>query len=196
MITTVEDSLVSIPKETIVAKLEAYRQHNKQALSHTDNLYKRALRNLNKFSGSRLVDMSQVMMRGGLDDNYRPKLAIARADWDEVSVQKSYSRDDYSLLFRERDSRSYAKESSVYVPPLQTHRWYNIKAAVAVVPHIPIEKRPIDDLSNYWVLFEADWKDIPIDPYLLKRIDDSLLFVVIDQWNLTDLERMVMRAAR
>ncbi len=48
--------------------------------------------------------------------------------------------------------------------------------------------------ENYYVLWEVDhWtREPPRDPYLLRRITDNM-FVVIAAWNLTDLERAVIK---
>jgi hypothetical protein len=51
----------------------------------------------------------------------------------------------------------------------------------------------MDELSNYHILWEADWEDAPVDPILLKQIDGNF-FAVIAQWDLTNVERMVLRS--
>lgn len=65
----------------------------------------------------------------------------------------------------------------------------------AIVPLIPPGLRPVGDLKNYHVVFEADWAKVappaPRDPALLKHIGGDL-YAVLAVWDLTDLERAVL----
>ena len=63
------------------------------------------------------------------------------------------------------------------------------------VPIIPVELLPDGDLKNYYILWEAgDWESLPPpkDPFLLKRISENL-FVILGSWDVTELERSIMR---
>lgn len=64
----------------------------------------------------------------------------------------------------------------------------------AKVPVVPPSKRPKACLDNYVVLWEANWEEAPQDPYLLRRVTNDL-FVVLAEWNLTDVERLMMDVA-
>jgi len=69
-----------------------------------------------------------------------------------------------------------------------TTRW-NHEAAV---PLIPVHLRPKAALSNYHILWEAEWtKRYPVDPYLLRRFGGDA-WLVVAAWDLTDVERAVM----
>jgi hypothetical protein len=66
------------------------------------------------------------------------------------------------------------------------------RAAEAMVPHIPPDIRPARGLANYHILFEANWKDIPPDPMLLRRIGRGDTWLVCGAWDLTEIERAVL----
>jgi hypothetical protein len=61
----------------------------------------------------------------------------------------------------------------------------------ALVPLIPPWARPKAKLSNYHILWEADWTDVPVDPALLKHLGGPL-YVVLAVWDLTEVERSVL----
>ncbi len=47
--------------------------------------------------------------------------------------------------------------------------------------------------SNYHILWEAEWtKIVPRDPYLLRRIGQADLWLVVAAWNLTEVERAAL----
>lgn len=56
----------------------------------------------------------------------------------------------------------------------------------ALLPWNPITRRKLH------VLFDADWKALPVDPYLLERVNGNQ-FRVVAHWDLTDKEREIMR---
>lgn len=62
------------------------------------------------------------------------------------------------------------------------------------MPRIPPQHRPAaKHLSGYHILFEADWRSIPADPYLLKKIGKDA-WAVVAAWDLTEVELLVMRS--
>lgn len=199
-IEAIDNAMITVTPQEAEAKLQAYRHVLKKNLRATDFLLQRALRNLKKYRASRLVDMAQVMQAGGLGEDQRPRLAIARADWLEVHVERTWRLGQESVVFNKRilrGQRSINQDNGVRIPRNLFSGTLSIQSGYALVPVIPIEKLPVDSLENYWILWEAIWKnEPPHDPYLLKRIDNSLMFVVIDSWELTDLEKMIMRQVR
>lgn len=65
----------------------------------------------------------------------------------------------------------------------------------AIVPLIPPRLRPPFKLSNYHILFEAEWNwDPPKDPALLRHLGGDL-WAVLAIWDLTELERAVLRVS-
>ena len=56
---------------------------------------------------------------------------------------------------------------------------------------MPPHLRP-DDLSKYFVLWEAEWTaKAPVDPMLLSRVNETM-FAIVAQWDLTPLEQRVL----
>lgn len=65
-----------------------------------------------------------------------------------------------------------------------------------VVPSVPPSLRPRHALGGYDILFEVEeWEidpKVPVDPALLKHMGGDL-YAVLAVWDLTDLERLVLR---
>lgn len=55
----------------------------------------------------------------------------------------------------------------------------------ALLPWNPITRKKL------FVLFDADWKAVPRDPYLLERVNQNQ-FRIVAHWDLTPQERMLM----
>ncbi|WP_339684167.1 hypothetical protein [Gimesia maris] len=51
---------------------------------------------------------------------------------------------------------------------------------------------PAGNLSNYYILWKAEWETIPVDHMLLNHLGKSLN-VVLAQWDLTPLEQAILR---
>lgn len=80
-------------------------------------------------------------------------------------------------------------------------RWMKANYA-ADVPDIPIQYRPNGDVGKYFVLWEVEqWREIyrpaqaPRDPLLLERIAHPI-YVVVAQWDLTELEQRILESFR
>jgi hypothetical protein len=81
-------------------------------------------------------------------------------------------------------------------------RWFKAHYA-APVPDIPFHLRPAEkDLEKYFILWEvAEWREVymppraPGDPLLLERIAHPI-YVVVAQWDLTELEQRLLEAFR
>lgn len=199
MIAVLEENVTTISKEDAIAKLKAYRQAVHSDAQRTDKLMRRVLRNVTKYNATRLIDLSEVLPRGGVDEKGRPKLAVARADWEKVKVERTWN--PVALTFckwvKGWHESSHAAVNVTRLPLALFPQSQHMTDSSALVPTIPVEKRPVDALSNYWILWEAIWTDEPPrDPYLLRRIEDTLLFAIVEQWDLSPLERMVMRASQ
>lgn len=67
-------------------------------------------------------------------------------------------------------------------------------AATAPVPPVPKSLMPVMPWTRRkcYVLFDADWKALPVDPYLLERVT-STQFRILAHWDLTDQERELMK---
>lgn len=146
----------------------------------------------------RVIDLAESIKLTGLDEQLRPKLAIAPAEAEFGYFRHHYSR--FIFSGRENSHRLNAHLDFV-VPndslgqlartPWTQIQWSRLRAAV---PAIPPRYRPLKGLRGYHVLWEAEWENVPKDPLLLKRIGVSHLFAVIAQWDLTPVEQAVLRS--
>lgn len=153
--------------------------------------------------GNALVKLSEVMRDAGLDQHHMPKLAICRADekWCRVDMRADGSATfiGYTSDAWRGDSGHRSLRRRVRVGPDTFPREgitfgfsHACRNRRAVVPLVPPPYRPKFALSNYHILWEAEWEPCPpVDPMLLKRISGDL-FAVVAQWDLTDLERAVL----
>ena len=154
--------------------------------------------------GRKVVDINTIFQRSGLTFNGEPRLAIALAT--EKKVRCTYSKDG-TVKFLNLDAYNtrwgnncvFAKDIDIKgifpkIPEEKLDRFNSDIVLETIVPKIPASIRPKGQLENYYVLWEVEkWKLVPpIDPYLLRRINDNM-FVVVAGWNLTELERAVMK---
>jgi len=136
--------------------------------------------------GKKVISVGQAISATGVDDWGRPKLAIARADCKRVRLDSQWIRGQRQFRFRDRGSQRWNIEC-----PFD---WDKSLSATAQVPRIPPQHRPASTaLRSYWILFEAEWRDIPRDPMLLRRIGKDA-WIVLAAWDLTDVEVSVLRA--
>lgn len=149
--------------------------------------------------GQRIINIHKVIWSAGFDQWKRPNLAIARADWSEVHLKLegthgSFQKDSWAAGNAVRYRVPYAPHGpefySVYDQRMKLG-WDRIKA---LVPAIPVNLRPAGDLSDYTILWEAEWTKLaPADPILLKQVKDSdKFFTILAQWDLTPLEQQVL----
>lgn len=172
-----------------------------------DELLMRSYRAIAK--GKRVLDLRETLRQGGLDEKFQPRLAIARADQPVVIFTRlgGIERWGYTIDGRWRsrapfaDGRAISVGTGIY-PQLDGQNWLPTvpgrsqytSSLRAAVPPIPAQFRPAGSLSGFHILWEAEWQPVaPRDPILLKRIG-AHLFVVLAQWDLTDLERAVLGA--
>jgi len=139
--------------------------------------------------GRCLIDVFEVMKRASLNDKGEPKLAIARADWKFVQFGTRWGKEGY--WFAQNMSHVVAR-TGVQLP-IDTFEKGKLKSNLqAPVPPIPAEYCGKAALKNYYVLWDCkDWKTIPSDPLLLKRISNNL-FAVLFCWDLSPLERAII----
>ena len=153
---------------------------------------------------AKLIAKGKVVVRGagsvigsGLDeDTHLPKLAIARADspWCRLNPNKDGGAEmlsgiDWANGNTSRD-RVFRFDAGSF-PFLAAGKW----GQKAIMPHIPPDIRPRRGIENYHVIWEAIWEKVPpVDPILCRRIGKSDFFLVLAQWDLTEVERAVMQS--
>jgi hypothetical protein len=180
---------MNVTQDAALEALKTYKAH-RNVYDKRDWEIERIYRQIAK--GHQVISVEDAIRKAGVDELGRPKLAIMRADQKEVICDTGYT--DWVTFKNVYGSR--AAEWCFRIPWRNRggpNRWQDSRA---LLPRIPPQFRPAHgDLSNYHLLWEADWTDIPRDPYLLKRLSKDA-WVVLAAWDLTDVEVSVLRAQR
>lgn len=207
---------ISMSKEEALSELKQYRSRIKNSIKSRMNQilldeYKSAIDALVQLGkGYPILDIENVMRNAPVDSKERPRLAICRADQKQCHL---YWREESEMLFfLEMGRSSWSNHGSLNISVNMNRRHHftglNISKSVmiskplegyALVPMIPPKIELKAAISNYFILWEVEgWADKQInskpdkDPYLLRRIN-STLFAIIAEWDLTELERTIMK---
>lgn len=171
---------------------EAYDQYRTAAKAGGTNKEDRAIMLGYKAlaSGKSILNLFDAFKVTGIGNDDRPRLAVARADLHHVYARTYWN--GRIVLSSRSDFRRYRGYWFQEIPEGFLPRVERSADGVAVVPLIPPSVRPSSGLENYQILWEAAWQDVPTDPFLLRKLDGSL-YVILAVWDLTDLERAVLR---
>lgn len=157
--------------------------------------------------GRRILRLGDSMAIAGVNEKGWPKLAITRAHREFVFVRKAFRNEterwtDASAMFYAQSEELKPREGRTWkttyncdrvVMRLDGHKLEQWSHLRAVVPTIPPHLMPAGRLSNYHILWEAEWTPTaPKDPILLSRIDGDA-FAVLAQWDLSEVERLVLQ---
>ena len=206
---------ISLPKEQAEALYQEYRaalKGKRDAFLHELKVAYGHMRH-----GRAVVDVYQAMKDVGLDHNFDPRLAIVRADYPTCHLHKTVSNravfSGHASIRNGLGPDGSYKNEDIVIPPLTfASSWprvtgtdgrvqdWNVRRShvTTMTPTIPPRFMPNGNLSGYYVLWEpAGWKDAtppppPKDPLLLKRISPNV-FVALAGWDLTEVERAVLR---
>ena len=205
---------ISLSREQAQTEYEQYRQAlktKKDAFLHEMRVAYGYMRH-----GKAVLDVWQAFGDQGVDDRGDPKLAISPADVPEIVFRKFRSDDTrWTGVFCPSDHRhrdhleTRLKHGDVFIPKgvctpkyntTATESWLRTEALRpsirAKVPIVPARFMPNHSLANYHILWEVEsWTELtrpPRDPLLLKRVSPNV-FVVLAGWDLTPLERAVLR---
>ena len=198
---------IQIPEERAKKEYEAYNKLVKKRHDKYLEEMKKCMYQLKQ--GKNLIDIYKVMEQAGLNKEYQPKIAIARADWKEVFFKKlDEGRGFFSSI---KEGWSNKKKGDVDLQPRTFTNWLRIKDNDGTdswqiskeyiktkVPIIPAQLTPEGELSNYYILWEVQrWEDLPEtkDPLLLKRITENL-FAILGAWDITPLEQSIIRGRK
>lgn len=157
--------------------------------------------------GTPLISLTQAIREGGFDNQMRPNLAVARADRKQVRFDWSSGR---KIADFNSNLSIYGHQYPTLIQSIDMGRvhgwvhedgWRKQIRAYARVPEVPADVRPkTGQLKEWFILWEVDdWSeepflaDPPRDPYLLKQIGDTDLYAVLAEWDLTEVERAVMK---
>jgi hypothetical protein len=149
----------------------------------------------------KVIDIFEAFKFTGKNEKDQPKLAIARADMIKVEFEK---RENGSGKFKGSGYNDWRHEinlpKKIFIDWAKAENkgryddeFVNQKLQTKV-PIVPANKLPKGKgkLSDFFILWEVDdWDNVPVDPFLLKRINNNL-FVIISSWNLTRLERALV----
>ncbi len=198
-------SIFTMDKAEAEKKLLAYRTQLKKRANNEYELAVKAYEMVAK--GQAILNIVDAFQQTGLGEDLRPKLAIARADRQEVAVNVDVRERRLSFSTHANGfwSASYRGDLLVRVPFTFTAEQEKAliasyrKSGFALVPMIPADVRPAKGQdSDYMILWEVEkWANrsltspAPRDPYLLKHIAGEL-YAVVAEWDLTELERAIM----
>lgn len=136
--------------------------------------------------GKVLINLSEVIKTAGTFESGLPRLAVLRADLGKCFCRRWQ---DGSVRFGELQ---WSRKGDINFPSGTFERRNEPVDGKAIVPLIPPQFRPVESqLKNYHILWEAEWKTIPKDPALLKKLAGDL-YVVVATWDLTPLEQAVL----
>ena len=141
--------------------------------------------------GKTVIRALESIRAAGVNEEGYPRLAIARADEPRIECrvgpQRSEWRFEPAVNYH---VRSHSRVLTVLIPEGSTpsKEW---KTLATDVPLVPVHLRPKRGLQNYHILFEADWRVYPVDPFLLRRFGGDA-WLVVAAWDLTPIERAVM----
>ena len=162
--------------------------------------------------GKQLISVNKAMQVAGVRANGEPVLAIAAANakWVWYVHDGGWFKDpdgngqhlksgfvsDYSINPNERKRslhRASRKDTWLFSREFFPVRPKEFQLR-ARVPIVPVKLRPKIALSNFQILWEADWQKAPVDPLLLRRVTSDM-YEVIAEWDLTEVERLVLEMA-
>lgn len=175
-------------------KYRSYRaelkQEHRERWKVQDHALKAAYRQMSR--GRAVLDLVGAFRSTGLGADHLPKLAIARADVPSVYVDVSGGGATFWSLVEGRERH---KNPRIAIPP-DTWERRHWMSGTAQAPFMPPAVRPATtQLEKFWILWEARWDAMPpVDPLLLRPLGWNL-WVVIAEWDLTDIERAVMAGA-
>jgi hypothetical protein len=201
---------IVIPKKKAEEEYEAY----KQELRYGKTQFNKDMLSLyaHMKHGGKVIDLWEAMKLGGLNKDGDPKLAITNADAKRVRFNKEYTWQNNVMvadggifypLGDAFDSWRRRNNQKIRIPKEFFPEWakdakgsiirQQIETTVPIVPAKILNPLRSHKLENYHILWEVeDWKLIPKDPMLLKRITPNM-FCVLATWDLTELERAVIR---
>lgn len=144
--------------------------------------------------GKLIIKALESVAAAGLNEEGLPKLALLRADAKECWLEMWMDGSATFASLRWWDRRQPLKSKTVLPARTFTERQRHLADRKAIVPIVPLHLRPKHALSNYHILWEADWHQVPRDPYLLRRLGKGDLWLVVAMWDLTEVERAALQA--
>jgi hypothetical protein len=187
-------SLIVEPKVEARRRLQAYRAaiHRKADAEYSaaEQAYKEIA------NGRALINLTEAIQMAPVDAKGRPMLSVGRADRRQVKLTLG-DNFNFDTGYKRRRGRA-ANGDLIRVPRLVPDRTRWVEG-YALVPMVPPEVKRHHDLGRCHILWEVgQWADSEIratpdrDPFLIRHIGGDL-WAVLGEWELTDLERAIMR---
>lgn len=192
---------IKMPRSEARRAFLDYRKAVKERHSAEDEAIMRGYKALAE--GSALLDLRSAFPAAGQFENGLPKIAICRAHfrWCYFEFENSGTTPTFvgsmEALDRWNRPRAYVHNVVRLAPgvlkhPVDGSGRFSWPQARALVPSIPPSARPSAKLENFHILWEAEWQPRPpTDPLLLRHLGGTL-YVVLAQWDLTEVERAVL----
>jgi hypothetical protein len=199
---------ISMPPEEAKERLKAYRRHLHRK---ADAEFEAIAAGYEKLAEGRpLIDVEIALQNCPRDAKNRPRLAIARSDRREVRYWRrngmdTFGSDAFASSWNsppQRQGRPFADLRRAFRVPLPTSA--QIEDGYAMVPIVPpdaLESAGRPALRRCFTLWEVEeWQERTRmrpdrDPFLLQQLGGTL-YVVLAEWDLTELERAVMAGRR
>jgi hypothetical protein len=132
--------------------------------------------------GNTVINARVAITRAGLNKEGLPVLALAPANWESVLCRGGLN----TISFEHPGQRISTKWGNDISMPGASWGMANGRARL---PRIPPQYRPAArHLAKYFILWEADWKSYPRDPFLLRRIGRSDAYAVVAAWDLRSID--------
>lgn len=213
--------MIAMDREEASERLVAYRlylegRHSQEIAEE----YRAAVAGYEALAaGTPLINLRDVIVAGGFDEQSRPRLAVGRPDRKQVRFTWRGNTEGASFDCRANPTIWGSTETTLVtqvdmgrrhgltrVVSWQTYPIEQMVEGWALIPMVPPEALKAvggaSRLKDHLILWEVEeWADRPIqvmpdrDPFLLRRIAGDL-YAVMAQWDLTELERQVMTGRR
>jgi hypothetical protein len=201
---------LEIPQEEAKRQIHALKEMFRANKSVADNKIYRDLKRAygHMQHGGKVIDIYKAFKDSGEKEPGHPKIAIVRADGRKCYCTRL--RDGAAVFSHDSGGRSWGgprgsstarKTYGEIQVPENTFSWdYHpwdkrvLSTIAPIIPPVIMIESVRFNLSNYHILFEVEeWKlEPPVDPILLKQINGSL-FAVLAHWDLTEIERAIIR---
>jgi len=187
---------LTIAKDTARDLWRAYQTH-KHYSTPIDREIMSAYQKLAQ--GKLVIKALESILTAGSNEQGLPKLAIARADTKlcHLRTQADGAAVMSSVTNTARNGRhtlggSFGTRFEFPAGSFGFSHWHNF---TGVVPIVPLNERPKRAMSNYHIMWEAEWtKAVPVDPFLLRRIGKADMWLVLAMWDLSEVERTALAA--
>lgn len=201
-------TLIDVDMEEAARLHRAYLDH-RHFETDTDREIRRTYAELAR--GQTIIKAIESVAAAGVGEDRLPKLALVRADMPRcylrvepasggALVRMSHTREGASGNHGGRKRFAWPRDAfgdglHPGIPWRHNPSSFSQIDAEAVTPMVPLHLRPRTSLSQYHILFEAEWRNVvPKDPFLLRRMGKGDLWLVVAVWDLTEVERAALQS--